>query len=163
MKFKVDSREILLSNYKVNHIQIRQKAGMYEFALNTHSGGFVGLYEAKAALEALAQLRELNYLVLIYEEDELQLQADAHRGGRAVAHDFTLVFKLPDAREDIDSLIDALCEGGCGDAFIGVGREGYMALDFTRKAKTLKLAKKRAKRDILKAIPDVTFEGGSDA
>jgi hypothetical protein len=63
---------------------------------------------------------------------------------------FTLRFAIDNA----ESYIDKLYEAGCDDALIGLGTPGVLALEFIRRAETLKLAIESAERDVLKAIPD---------
>ncbi len=66
---------------------------------------------------------------------------------------FSLIFALPTAEESPDVYVDALYEAGCDDATIGIGRHGYIALDFDREAATASAAVESALRDVRKAIP----------
>ena len=49
--------------------------------------------------------------------------------------------------------VEALYEAGCDDATIGIGRHGYIALDFDRDAASANAAVESALRDVRKAIP----------
>jgi len=69
-------------------------------------------------------------------------------------YQFSLTFTLPSANEDPDIHVDALYEAGCDDATIGVGRHGYIALDFDREAASASAAIESALRNVRKAIPE---------
>lgn len=62
-------------------------------------------------------------------------------------------FKLPPAQPDPRRWLDALFEAGCGDATIGVGRLGFIALDFARNAPTREEALLTAISDVKRVIP----------
>ncbi len=49
-------------------------------------------------------------------------------------YSFTLKFNFPDARIDPDRYIEQLYKSSCDDALIGTGKQGCIALDFTRSA-----------------------------
>lgn len=66
---------------------------------------------------------------------------------------FILKFRLPDPNADPDRYIDALAEGGCDDALVGVGLRGRIALDFTREGTDALEAVSSAIRDVKRAIP----------
>jgi hypothetical protein len=68
-------------------------------------------------------------------------------------HDFALRFRLPDAQPDPESHLEALREAGCDDATVGVGRQGRIALEFTRDGRSAAAAMRRAIRDVQRAIP----------
>lgn len=70
-------------------------------------------------------------------------------------YDFTLKFKLPDSDTDPDELVERLGAAGCDDALVGTGMRGRLALAFTRKAKTAKVAVFSALADVRKAIQNV--------
>lgn len=67
--------------------------------------------------------------------------------------EFTLYFKLPGDNADPKAWVDALVEAGCEDATVGVGRTGFIALDFARAAKTRSEAISSAIVDVKRAIP----------
>lgn len=80
-------------------------------------------------------------------------------------YDFTLKFKLPDSDTAPDELVERLGAAGCDDALVGTGMRGRLALAFTRKAKTAKVAVFSALADVrnvelVEAAPD--FVGLSD-
>jgi len=78
-------------------------------------------------------------------------------------YDFILKFELPDSNIDPDTYIDALYESGCDDAMIGIGKKGYIALDFTREAPSASVAIRSAIEDVKKAIPQaILFEVSPD-
>lgn len=68
-------------------------------------------------------------------------------------YEFTLRFELPTPDEDPAGYTDALYEAGCGDATLGVGQQGRIALAFTREAESFWAALESATRDVQKAIP----------
>lgn len=67
--------------------------------------------------------------------------------------EFTLLFKLADSDGDAEALLDKLFEAGCDDALIGVGRVGYIALEFDREAPDAESAMSSAIDAVQKAIP----------
>jgi hypothetical protein len=69
-------------------------------------------------------------------------------------YSFTLKFNFTHARIDPDCYIDRLYEAGCDDALIGIGRQGCIALDFTRSASSAFEAISSAIVDVKKVIPD---------
>jgi hypothetical protein len=52
------------------------------------------------------------------------------------AYDFTLRFRLAETGAEPSEFVDALAAADCDDATVGIGRSGYIALDFTREAGT---------------------------
>lgn len=68
-------------------------------------------------------------------------------------YEFTIKFKLPDPDEDIDGLVGKLGAAGCGDALVGMGTPGQIALKFSREAESTQLAVESAIRDLQKAVP----------
>lgn len=66
---------------------------------------------------------------------------------------FELHFSLPAALDEPDGYLDALYEAGCDDAVVGLGRRGYIALDFSRSARSAELAIRSAVHDVKQAIP----------
>lgn len=62
-------------------------------------------------------------------------------------YNFTFKFKLhPD--KDLATHLDELCEAGCDDALVGCGQEGWLAMDFTRFAGSMKTAIESAMEDV---------------
>lgn len=68
-------------------------------------------------------------------------------------YEFALKFKLPDSNTDPEIYIDKLYESGCDDALIGIGKKGYLALDFIRESSSAYDAMSSAIMDIRKVIP----------
>ncbi len=68
-------------------------------------------------------------------------------------HTFTLKFQLSDDNWDHNDLVERLFAAGCGDAIIGVGRPGYIALQFTRNAASIDEAVDTARADVMAAMP----------
>jgi predicted DNA-binding transcriptional regulator AlpA len=66
---------------------------------------------------------------------------------------FTLIFRLPQNAPTAEQLLDALFEAGCDDALVGMGRAGYLGLDFEREAKNADTAVDSAMRNVAAAIP----------
>lgn len=69
-------------------------------------------------------------------------------------YDFTLKFALGQHDADPDAFVEQLLAEGCGDALIGVGQHGRIALNFTRDAETAVEAVLSALSDVQRAIPD---------
>ena len=67
--------------------------------------------------------------------------------------EFVLKFRLPPGRTEPTAWLDALFEAGCDDATVGTGRQGSVALDFSRDAASADAAIRSAIADVLKAIP----------
>lgn len=68
-------------------------------------------------------------------------------------HEFTLVFELASVGEDPESHLKALEEQDCGDATVGIGRPGYIALSFSRRAESEDEAVGGAIKGVQRAIP----------
>jgi hypothetical protein len=71
--------------------------------------------------------------------------------------EFTLHFKLPADHQDPSHWLDALFEAGCDDATVGVGRTGFIALDFAREAASPFKALSSAIAAVKRAIPGCEF------
>ena len=72
-------------------------------------------------------------------------------------YQFELVFALL-PNEDGEAYTDALFEAGCGDAGVGVGKLGSIALMFDREAKSAHEAVESAIANVLTAIPHARLE-----
>ena len=72
-------------------------------------------------------------------------------------YEFRLKFELQDQNIDPSIYIDKLYESGCDDALIGIGKKGYIALDFIRESETAYLAVSSAIKDVLKVIPQANI------
>ena len=68
------------------------------------------------------------------------------------AFKFTLIFRLSQDTPKTEQMLDALFEAGCDDALVGLGRVGYIALDFEREAKNAEIAVNSAIRNVAAAI-----------
>jgi predicted DNA-binding transcriptional regulator AlpA len=68
--------------------------------------------------------------------------------------EFGMKFKISVESADSKELVERLGEAGCDDAVIGTGQPGRVALDFARKARSVKEAIISALRDVKKAIPE---------
>ncbi|MFO1113866.1 MAG: DNA-binding protein [Rhodospirillales bacterium] len=72
-------------------------------------------------------------------------------------------FRLPEGGEGPSDWLDALFEAGCDDATIGIGKRGYIALDFTRGGGSSEHAVRSAIAAVTGAIPGaVLTEVGPD-
>lgn len=69
-------------------------------------------------------------------------------------YEFTLKFLLLDKNVDYDECIKKLESEGCTDALIGIGKKGYIALNFNRQSKSAYEAISSAITDVKKAIPN---------
>jgi hypothetical protein len=68
-------------------------------------------------------------------------------------YDFTLKFDITTLECEPETLLDQLYAAGCGDAIIGIGRPGRIAMNFTRDARSAAEAVSSALSDVNKAIP----------
>lgn len=69
-------------------------------------------------------------------------------------YDFTLTFALGQPDSNPGAYLERLARAGCDDALIGLGREGRIALNFTREARSAYDAILSALSDVKQAIPD---------
>lgn len=72
-------------------------------------------------------------------------------------YEFTLKFALQHPDADPHSYVEALGCNGCDDALIGVGKKGYIALNFMREAGSAYEAVSSAVGDVKKVIPQATL------
>lgn len=70
---------------------------------------------------------------------------------------FTLRYQLAIDNANQDELIERLADAGCTDALVGIGEPGCIALEFTRKAESLRDARESAIADVKRAIPSATL------
>lgn len=78
-------------------------------------------------------------------------------------YDFTLKFDLSDSQVDPNEYVEQLYKNGCDDALIGVGNQGYIALNFMREASSAYEAISSAITDVKRVIPYATMiEATSD-
>lgn len=68
-------------------------------------------------------------------------------------YDFTLKFNLHNSEADPDEYVEKLYAGGCDDALIGVGKKGYISLNFIREAPSAYEAVSSAIADIKRVLP----------
>jgi predicted DNA-binding transcriptional regulator AlpA len=66
---------------------------------------------------------------------------------------FTLKYQLAEESDNTEALVERLGEAGCGDALVGTGQPGRLALEFTREAESAQAALHSALADIKKAVP----------
>lgn len=71
-------------------------------------------------------------------------------------YDFTLKFKLPNFYSS-EIYVDKLYESGCDDALIGIGKEGCVALNFTRDSVSAYRAISSAIENVKEAIPEAAL------
>ncbi len=72
-------------------------------------------------------------------------------------YDFTLKFNLQNSQDNPDIYVEKLHEGGCDDALIGVGRKGYISLNFIREASSAYEAVSSAIANVKRVIPNATL------
>jgi len=72
-------------------------------------------------------------------------------------HNFIFKFKL-NPNYDLESHLDALCVAGCDDSLVGCGQEGWLAMDFTREADSMKEAIESAMADVRKVMDNTLIE-----
>ncbi|VAX11802.1 Putative DNA-binding protein [hydrothermal vent metagenome] len=68
-------------------------------------------------------------------------------------YEFALKFALQDESTDPETYIEQLGAEGCGDALIGIGQHGRIALNFTREANSAYEAISSAISDVKRVIP----------
>lgn len=77
-------------------------------------------------------------------------------------YNFELTLKLNQG-ETGDIYLDALYDAGCDDALVGVGRKGYIGIEFSRDAESAYAAITSALRNMRQAIPHARLiEAGPD-
>jgi len=82
---------------------------------------------------------------------------------RLTVWDFVLTFRLPEGGEEPSAWLDALFAAACDDATIGIGKRGFIALDFTRGGGSAEQAVHSAIAAVDGAIPGaVLTEVGPD-
>jgi hypothetical protein len=72
-------------------------------------------------------------------------------------YEFTLLFALPDATANPARFVDALYEAGCDDAVVGIGKQGSIAMEFSRSAGSADEAVGSAIDAVTRAIPGATL------
>lgn len=72
-------------------------------------------------------------------------------------YEFTLRYRLAEPKENPESYLNSLVEAGCDDALVGIGRNGRVALNFTRQANSAFEAISSAISDVQQAIPTATL------
>ena len=72
-------------------------------------------------------------------------------------YDFTLKFNLQNSQADPEYHVEKLYEGGCEDALIGIGKKGYISLNFIREASSAYEAVSSAIIDVKRVIPYATL------
>lgn len=78
-------------------------------------------------------------------------------------YDFMLKFALGQLDANPETCLERLAKEGCDDALVGLGRNGRIALNFTREASTAYDAVLSALSDVKRAIPDAKLiEAGPD-
>ena len=78
-------------------------------------------------------------------------------------HEFTLTYELASADADLDEITERLGHAGCTDAMVGMGRKGYLGLDFIRDSGSADEAVRSAIFDVSRVVPTAKLvEVGSD-
>jgi hypothetical protein len=72
-------------------------------------------------------------------------------------YDFALKFKLHDPQANPDDYVERLYADGCDDALIGVGKKGFISLNFIREAPSAYEAISSAITDVKKVLPLATL------
>jgi hypothetical protein len=72
-------------------------------------------------------------------------------------YDFTLKFNLQNSQAEADRYVESLYEGGCDDALIGVGKKGYISLNFIREALSAYEAISSGIADVKRVLPCATL------
>nr|WP_315231883.1 hypothetical protein [uncultured Albidiferax sp.] len=66
---------------------------------------------------------------------------------------FTLTYKLSEQDTNLYELVERLYSENCGDALVGLGRSGRIALQFVRRANSAEAALVSAVSDVERAMP----------
>lgn len=69
---------------------------------------------------------------------------------------FKHIYRLADDDATHADLVERLGDAGCNDALVGIGRPGYIALEFAREADNALAAEASAIADVKRAIPSAT-------
>lgn len=69
-------------------------------------------------------------------------------------YDFALIFRLNQSNVNPEDYPDLLYEAGCDDALLGIGKPGYLALDFIRESSSAYEALETALADVSSVLPD---------
>jgi len=78
-------------------------------------------------------------------------------------YEFTLIFRLPEESQGIESMIERLADSGCDDAIVGTGVPGRLSLQFDRAATSAAEAIESAIENVNTAIPGANLiEAGPD-
>lgn len=72
-------------------------------------------------------------------------------------YDFTLKFKLSNPQISPESFLDKLYQSGCDDALIGIGKLGYLGLNFVRESTSAYEAIESAVANVRSVIPDAVL------
>lgn len=72
-------------------------------------------------------------------------------------YDFTLKFALKNPSTDPSCYVDELYQNGCDDALIGVGKNGYISLNFIREENSAADALSSAIVNVKATIPDAVL------
>ncbi|BAY84318.1 prophage CP4-57 regulatory [Calothrix parasitica NIES-267] len=72
-------------------------------------------------------------------------------------YEFTLKFNLQNSQSDPDIHVEKLYEGGCDDALIGIGKKGYISLNFIREASSAYEAVSSAIIDVKRVMTYATL------
>ena len=72
-------------------------------------------------------------------------------------YEFILKYLLSSDDANPDELLELLGAAACTDALVGIGKPGGITLEFTRKAESLRDARKSAIADVMRAIPSATL------
>ena len=72
-------------------------------------------------------------------------------------YDFALTFELENPNIEPEIYTDDLYESGCGDAVLGIGKIGFICLDFIREANRAYEAVSSAIANVKSAIPNATL------
>lgn len=67
--------------------------------------------------------------------------------------EFTLRYRLAEDDSDQDAIVERLGAAGCTDTLVGIGRPGYLAIQFGREAENAEAALLSALADVRKVIP----------
>jgi hypothetical protein len=68
-------------------------------------------------------------------------------------YDFALKFRLHDPQANPDDYVERLYANGCNDALIGVGKKGFISLNFIREAPSAHEAISSAIADVKRVLP----------
>lgn len=71
--------------------------------------------------------------------------------------EFTLLFSITNCSETVGEIVELLGAAGLTDATLGIGRPGYISMDFIRVAQSTEMATRAAVAEVGAVLPRAIF------